>query len=241
MKHHKTNAELFADARRALLGHLSAAVWSMLLFLALTVFLAQFSSSFNISNVIFNLLISLASRFVATLVISLFGIGLSSIFLNLLYGQPASPRGLLTGFYENSDTCIRVRFYITFGEFVCLMPIQLFLALVPAQTLANLLPAAAGLALFCLAGYLYWSLTFAMANFLLLDYPEMNADRILQAARRMMRGNRIRLLKLYLHLLPLHLLGIFSLGIANIWASCCQYACLAAFYKDMMHAAKASE
>ena len=58
MKYHRSNAELFADARRALLGHLSAAVWSMLLFLALTVFLAQFSSSFNLSNVYLNLLIS---------------------------------------------------------------------------------------------------------------------------------------------------------------------------------------
>ena len=241
MKYHRSNAELFADARRALLGHLSAAVWSMLLFLALTVFLAQFSSSFNLSNVYLGLLISLASRFVSTLLLSLFGIGLSSIFLNLLYGQPASPRGLLTCFFENQDTCIRVRFYITVGEFICLMPIQLFLALVPRQTLSNLLPVTAGLALFCLAGYMYWSLTFSMANFLLLDFPDMSAERILHAARTMMKGNRIRLLKLYIRLLPLHLLGIFSFGIANIWTSCCQYACVAAFYKDMMNAAKASE
>ena len=234
MKYHKTNAELFAEARKALLGRLSTAVWSMLLFTAIMLFLSHFSTFSGISNVIAGLVLNLASRFVSTLLISLFGVGLSSIFLKLLYDQPASPRGLITGFMENSDNCIRVRFYITFGEFVCLLPLQLFLYLVPSQTLTKLVPAVAGLTVFCLAGYMYWSLTFAMADFLLLDFPEMKADRIIKTARTMMHGNRIRLLKLYIRLLPLHLLGLFSFGIANIWTACCQYASVTAFYKDMM-------
>lgn len=236
MKYHKSNAELFADARKALLGHLSTAVWSLLLYFAITLFLTQLSSSFNMSNIYLSLIIFIASRFVVTLVISIFGVGLSSIFLNLLYEQPAPIRGLLTGFLENPDNCIRVRFYITFGEYVCLLPLQIFLFLVPQDTLTTLIPAAAALAVFCLAGYMYWNLTFAMANFLLLDFPEMNSDRILRAARTMMHGNRIRLFRLYLRLLPLHLLGLFSLGLANIWASCCQQASVTAFYKDMMSA-----
>ena len=186
MKYHKSNAELFAEARRALLGRLGTAVWSMLLFTALMLFLSQFSSYFGVKNVYVSLILNLVSRFVATLLISLFGVGLSSIFLKLLYDQPASPRGLITGFLENADNCIRVRFYITFGEFVCLMPLQIFLSLVPSQSLT------------------------------------------------MMHGNRIRLLRLYIRLLPLHLLGLFSFGIANIWTACCQYASVTAFYKDMM-------
>ena len=221
MKYHKTNAQLFADARKALLGHLSTAVWSLLLYFAIALFLTR-------------LIIYIVSRFVATLAVSLFGVGLSSIFLNLLYEQPASIRGLLTGFLENPDNCIRVRFYITFGEYVCLLPLQIVLFLVPTDTLAEIIPVTAALTVFCLAGYMYWTLTFAMANYLLLDFPEMNSDRILRAARTMMRGNRMRLFRLYLRLLPLHLLGLFSLGIANVWASCCQYASVTAFYKDMM-------
>ena len=197
MKYHKTNAQLFADARKALLGHLSTAVWSLLLYFAIALFLTQFSSSVNISNTYLSLII-------------------------------------LTGFLENPDNCIRVRFYITFGEYVCLLPLQIFLFLVPTDTLAEIIPVTAALTVFCLAGYMYWTLTFAMANYLLLDFPEMNSDRILRAARTMMRGNRMRLFRLYLRLLPLHLLGLFSLGIANVWASCCQYASVTAFYKDMM-------
>ena len=88
----------------------------------------------------------------------------------------------------------------------------------------------------CLAVFVFWNLTFAMSNYLLLDFPDLPADRILRASYGMMRGNRLRLLMLYVRLLPLPLLGIFSLGLVNIWVSCCQYACVTAFYKDMMTA-----
>ena len=49
-----------------------------------------------------------------------------------------------------------------------------------------------------------------------------------------MRGSRLRLIRLYLRVLPLHMLGLLSFGLANLWAGSCQYACAAAFYKDMM-------
>ena len=81
-----------------------------------------------------------------------------------------------------------------------------------------------------------WTLTFSMANFLLLDFPDEDAHRILRASFHMMQGNKFRLFMLYLRLLPLHLLGLFSFGLANIWTGCCHHACTAAFYKDMMTA-----
>ena len=127
MKHHKTNAELFADARRALLGHLSIAVWSLLLFVSLSILLTEFSYTFNFSNKYLGLTLNLAVRYLSTVFVSLFGIGLSSIFLRLLYGKQVLVRNLLTGFFENSDTCIRVRAFITAGQFVCLLPLQLYM------------------------------------------------------------------------------------------------------------------
>ena len=50
----------------------------------------------------------------------------------------------------------------------------------------------------------------------------------------MMEGKPLRLIRLILRLIPMHLLGIFSFGLANIWAGCCQHACTAAFYKDLL-------
>lgn len=234
MKHHKTNAELFADARRALLGHLSIAVWSLLLFVSLSILLTEFSYTFNFSNKYLGLTLNLAVRYLSTVFVSLFGIGLSSIFLRLLYGKQVLVRNLLTGFFDNSDTCIRVRAFITAGQFVCLLPLQLYMYVVPLESIRSSFPVIGGLTVICLAAFVFWNLTFAMSNYLLLDFPDLPADRILRASYSMMRGNRLRLLMLYVRLLPLHLLGIFSLGLANIWVSCCQYACVTAFYKDMM-------
>lgn len=236
MKSYKTNARLFADARQALLGHLNVAVWSLLLITAITVLLAQFSASFHFSNKYLGLTASLAARFLSALIISLFGVGVSSVFLNLQYRQPASVRNLLAGFLENSDTCIRVRFFITAGEYVSLLPLQLFLYIIPEDSFKEFLPVTIVLGAACLISYLMWTLTFSMANFLLLDFPDEDAHRILRASFHMMQGNKFRLFMLYLRLLPLHLLGLFSFGLANIWTGCCHHACTAAFYKDMMTA-----
>jgi uncharacterized membrane protein len=90
--------------------------------------------------------------------------------------------------------------------------------------------------LVCCIGFVYWVTTYAMVNYLLLDFPELESRRVLVMSRKMMAGNRFRLIRLILRLLPMHLLGIFSFGLANIWAGCCQHACTAAFYKDMMQA-----
>lgn len=239
MKYHKNNAELFADARRALLGHLSVAVWSLLLVTALSILLAEISLSFNFDNKYLGLAMNLTARFLTTLLASLFGIGLCSIFLRLIYRQPASVGNLLTGLFENTDTCITVRFYVTGGEYICMLPLQLLLYIIPSGSLTAYLPLAAVVGVICAVTYILWSLTFSMANFLLLDFPQLDAGNILRVSRSMMRGNKMRLFRLYLRVLPLHLLGLFSFGLANIWAGCCQYACVAAFYKDMMNSAKA--
>lgn len=234
MKHYKKGALLFADARRSLLGHLATAVWSLLLFMLLSLFLNQIAASFAAEKSILSFIISVAAAYVTSLFISLFGVGLSSVFLNLQYGQPASMRNLLVCFRENQDRAVQTRAYVTLGERLCLFPLQLLLFLTSGGPLAERAPLLLGVGGASIAACTLWTLTYAMTNFLLLDFPDTEAGQILRASRSMMRGNRLRLLLLMLRLLPMHLLGIFSLGLANIYAGCCQHACAAAFYKDMM-------
>lgn len=234
MKPHKNNAQLAADARGSLLGHLGTAVWSLLLYGALSLFLEQIAASFVFSNTILNLAGQLAAHFVTSLFSSLFGIGLASVFLNLQYGQPAYVRDLFRVFRENPDKSVQVRAFVTLGESVCLLPLQLILYFTPDKALSQRLPAVAVCGAVSMASFLIWSLTYSMANYLLLDFPDMEAGRILRAARSLMRGNRARLFLLQLRLVPLHLLSVFSFGLASLWAGSCQYACTAAFYRDLI-------
>lgn len=234
MVHHKTNAELAADARRSLLGHLSTAVWSLVFFTGISMSMNQIFTNISIGNKEVDLVISLVVRFVTSTFGSLFGVGLASVFLNLQYGQPAAVRNLFYCFSEIADKSVRLRAFLTAGEMLCLLPVQILLYFTKeGQTLARL-PLILPVGVVCFLLYEVWTLTFSMANYLFLDFPEMEPSRILRASRHIMGGNRIRLFLLILRSLPLHLLGIFSFGLANLYAGCIQYACVAAFYKDMM-------
>ena len=234
MIHHKSNAELSADARRSLLGHLGTAVGSLALFLAIYLSLNQIFVTISFKNRGLDLIFSLFVRFVTTLFGSLFGIGLSSVFLNLQYGQAAAVRNLFCCFSENADKAVRLRAFITGGEMLCLLPLQILVFFKNEGPTAARLPLLLSAAAVCFLLYGIWTLTFSMANYLFLDFPEMDPSRILRVSRHMMKGNRIRMFCLLLRSFRLHLLGVFSFGLANLYAGCNQYACVAAFYKDMM-------
>lgn len=236
MKKYKNNAELFADGRRSLLGHLSIAVWSFLLYIAFMVLLNQIGSSFTFSNRVLTLVFSLLAGYVTSLFGSLFGIGLSSVFLNLQYNQPASISNLFIAFLENPDRSVRIRSFVTLGEYLSLIPLRLLLFFIPAESLYQYFPLVLVILAVSCTAFIWWNITYAMVNYLMLDFPDISAGKIIRASYKMMHGNRIRLLFLFIRVLPLHLLGIFSIGLANIWAGCCQQACSAAFYKDMMQA-----
>lgn len=234
MAHHKTNAELAADARRSLLGHLGTAVWSLVLFVGISMSMNQIFASISIGNKEVDLIISLFVRFVTSTFASLFGVGLASVFLNLQYGQTAAVRNLFYCFSELADKSVRLRAFLTAGEMLCLLPLQILMYFTEEGQTLSRLPLILPVGAVCFLLYGAWTLTFSMANYLFLDFPQMEPSRILRASRHMMAGNRIRLLLLILRSLPLHLLGIFSFGLANLYAGCLQYACVAAFYKDMM-------
>lgn len=234
-KHHKNNADLLADARSSLLGHLNVAVWSLLLFTGIELFINGFSQSLSFQSPALTLVISLAAQIVTGIFAGLFRVGLSSVFLLLQYGREARVGSLFVCFRENQDTSIRVRAFVTIGECLMLLPFQLLLFLSPGffktQPVSAIL-----ITVLSFGALLVWRITFAMADYVLLDFPELGARRILCAARNMMRGNRLRYFLLMLRILPLHLLGIVSFGVTMLWTGSYQQAASAAFYKDLLSA-----
>ena len=61
------------------------------------------------------------------------------------------------------------------------------------------------------------SLPWCLTEFVLLDDPYCSAHKALQTSRRLMQGQYIRILRLWLGFLPLCLLGIGSMGIGFLW------------------------
>lgn len=234
-RHHKNNADLLADARSSLLGNLNVAVWSLLLFSGIELFINGFSQSFSFQSPFLTLAVSLAAQIVTGIFAGLFRVGLSSVFLLLQYGREARVGSLFVCFRENQDTSVRVRAFLTFGECLMLLPFQLLLFLSPDLFKELPLPALL-ITVLSFGALMVWKITFAMADFVLLDFPELGARRILHTARSMMRGSRLRYFLLMLRIVPLHLLGILSFGITMLWTGSYQQAASAAFYKDLLSA-----
>jgi len=234
IRNYKDNPSLLADARGALLGHLPVAVSGFLLYSVIGLFLNGLPQSFSFKDPVLNLVIMLAAQFITAVFGSLFGVGLSCIFLNLQYGQEAHTGDLFVCLRANQDTAIRVRSVVTGGELAAMLPFQLLMYFLPQDRALSYLPLITVVTVVCLTAMFAWRFTFAMADFLLLDFPEMGAGRILRAAKSMMRGSRVRYLRLMLRLLPLHLLTVFSFGLTAMWTGSYQRAAAAAFYRDLL-------
>ncbi|MBR4755661.1 MAG: DUF975 family protein [Bacteroidales bacterium] len=61
------------------------------------------------------------------------------------------------------------------------------------------------------------SLSYAMTNYILVDYPELSANRAIDLSREMMRGHKYDLFYLYLGFAGWYLLSILTLGIGYFW------------------------
>lgn len=235
--HYKNNAALLADARRSLLGHLKVVIWSFLLYIMINLFLNGLPASISFQSRALTLTVFFAAQFVMSVFISLFNVGLSAVFLNLQYGENARIGDLMVCFGRFQDTSVKVRSVVTLGEFLTLIPLQLLLNTLPEGSVRTHVPLILVIGVLCFGARIFWQISFAMTDYLLLDFPEMGARRILYTARSMMRRNRMRFFLLMLRIVPLHLLGALCFGLTELWTGSYQRAASAAFYKDMISAA----
>ena len=82
------------------------------------------------------------------------------------------------------------------------------------------------------------SFSYAMADYVLADNPDMNAREVLKESRRIMRGNRFKLFCLILSFIGPALLCVLTLGIGFIWYVPYQNATVAAFYREAQRNAR---
>lgn len=228
----KNTAELKADARQSLLGHLGTAVSAVVVYLLTTVCLSLLEYGVRSQNSAIFFILTCAFSFVIGICSHMLEIGLCSIFMRYQYGQTALLTDLFSAFRYHSNTNVIVSSFLSLLNVVCVLPASVAVILLPESGPLNFyLPAAVLLAAGLIAMLLI-RLCYGMVPFLLLDFPVLTSREILRAGRRMMRGQKGKLLRLYLSFIPLLLLGLVSLGIANLWVICYIYAAAAAFYKD---------
>lgn len=108
---------------------------------------------------------------------------------------------------------------------VNLEPFALIGALVPTAllVLAGILPA------------MILSLPYSLACYVLLDSPLCSAREALGTSRRLMKGNYLRLFRLWAGFLPFLLLILGTSGIAILWVKPYFHASMSQFYMEVSH------
>lgn len=169
---------------------------------------------------------------------SLMEVGLIRYIYLLKPGQTQKqPSRLFYGFRNQSDTFLLVyafRYLVTLVWFVpaiaCYTRIpaglevsRIFSALVPVLllSLAGVLPA------------MITALPFCLSTYILLDHPDCSAQEALGASLQLMRGQKKRLLSLWLSFLPFVFLIMGSSGLAFLWIQPYFHAVMAQFYLDV--------
>lgn len=230
----KETKSLKAEARESLLGNLTTAVVSVLLYMLVTSTLSELIANFNSGSALLSLVLSIIVFFVVNTCANMLRIGLDYIFLRLQLRKGAKIGDLFFAFRRSSDTSVMISAFVALLELFCMLPVILTLSILSPEARTAYYP----LIVFLLgAGYLgsvAVRIRYAMSMYLFLDYPDIPAGKLIKGGTRLIRGHLIRLFKLYLSFIPLYLLSVLSFGIAGLWVSSYTHAAEAAFYKDLM-------
>lgn len=163
-------------------------------------------------------------------------LGITFLSLKLACGQPGNYMDIFYGFRRDTFfkamllTIIRLAFgyiccqpFIYFGSAYVQSPGSRFLWM-------TLLAGAVGLCI-----YIPAALALDITYFLLLDFPDKKAARIIQDSFRLIKGSRKRLFSLQLSFVPLRLLCLLTLGVGSLWLEPYIHMTYTLFYLDLIN------
>lgn len=220
--------EIKGRARASLTGYYTPAVS---LTISLTLFTTALSllvtaSDLYASSVLLNQILYWVLYGITLLLSALLEAGLIRFLYSLSRKQPLRERGaLFFAFRSQADTYILTyafRYLITLIWFVPALYFYMHIPLVidPADLPADLffnIRMTILLALAALVPAVFLALPYCLATYVLLDKPGCTAREALQTSRRLTRGQRGRIFRLWIGFLPLCILGLGSFGLGFLW------------------------
>lgn len=202
------------------------------------IFLIQFVA-FSLANLfvsdnIFYLVINQLMMLIINTLLGVLVSGKAYLYLNLIYSQTTSTSDVFFGLKQHPDKAALIQSVFVWTSFVASLPMTVAMYMLRTTKNQQFIGLWVLAALFALAVKLYISITFSQAFFVLHDFPDRSAKEILLTSRRLMYGNRFKLLYIYVSFIPLYLFGVLTFFIPLLWVSVYRYATVAAFYQDLM-------
>ncbi len=231
MRQPKNTAMIKATARERLIGRYGTAIAATLVYASIQILISDIVVSVVNPDNIATFIVFLLSVFLVDVVLGVFYSGLAYMYMNIIYAQPVTVRDIFHGFLNHPDKAIIIQLPFAITSALQTIPISVFrnFFIHSNSPYRFLLP---GISMIGFIAAIMVNLVFALAFFLLQDFPDKSAKDILIISANLMSGNKMRLFKLYLSFIPVFLLGIVTLFIPLLWVNTYKEASLAAFYQD---------
>lgn len=245
-------AELKACARENLLGKYAVIVLSVLLLGVIQSILSgAFSSTITVYSGTLQYIIYYFAMFIISVLYLFFEAGIDSMHLKASRNQVFQYSELLFAVRNSTNRFLTAGLILTAISFLWQIPFNLLMnygidyALnwatamdimdfgtvgVPA---ADVMLIIAVVTLIGAVVSIVLSLSFALVMFFLIDNPQMTAKEAFAQSWRCMKGQRMRLLCLYLSFIGLYLLSILTFGIGILWVAPYLKQSVTVFYEDV--------
>lgn len=235
----KTSA-LKATARDRLIGHYGTTISAIILYRFISFVVVNFIVGSIIPSSLISYLVFFSATILVNLFLGVFDSGLAYLFMNIIYGQSVSVGDLFHGFKNHPDKAIKLQVPIAVMDTLTMIPIQvLSVVLARNAKITGSIEPQVTYAVIAVIGILaiinlYVRLTFSQSYYILQDFPDKSATSILKTSSKLMKGNKRRLILLYLSFIPLGLIGMLACFVPFFWVTAYVAASDAAFYQDLV-------
>lgn len=226
----RSSANLKALARESLNGNFGIPIVGYLIIGTITIILTMLTTGFLDTSSTFSLVTNQLLIYSASLLTSLLMAGYDKLILNLNRKTPFALGNIFYVFSHNPDRFLVVNFLMLLVGIVLSLPFD-----IPSFTDTSataLMLSSAGILVRSLVN-LILSCFFGLANYLLLDNPQMGATEALKESCRLMKGSKGRYFYIYLSFLPLSIVCIFTCYIGLLWLTPYIQSTMAYFYMDI--------
>ena len=246
MNNYKSFTELKGLTYQQVNGKLGLLIGSMLLQQFITFFASSFISALIPTNNIIGYLLNYIVLFILQILAFVLQSGLYFIHLQVACNISCSVSDLFEGFRSNTDKIIKISAILAFISSICTIPSDIMytkmldLSTVEITTHSaftayyNSLMLYSLVSLACMLLYFLVTLPFFPVFYMIWDYPDSNASKLLKRSIEVMKGNKCRYLLLQLSFVPSILLSFFICGVSLLWVIPLMNITSANFYLDLI-------
>ena len=201
-----TQKELKNIARDKMLGQYGTAIGAFL-FMRFVLMIALGASSSLFAN--HGIMFMIAS-FIIVLFEGIFAYGELSIYLKISVGMPTDMTDVVSAFKGSADKAIKSRLILMMILYGCMysqMGIK-YICNTFDTGAENVITKISGILLFVLCIWLL--LTYSQIMYFLHDFSEITVKGACIRSRKLMQGNKLTLLSMYIGFIPIYIVGVLS-------------------------------